>query len=317
MELSVTINSDEKGYFDRECPNEECLYHFKIHMDDWENKVSDDEVYCPMCGHCDTSDKWWTQEQLDSMQNIAADWAMSLINEKLDDAFKGLERSTRHNKYVKFKYNPGHRTTFINNPIGQSEEWDREVECKHCGTRYSVIGTAYFCPCCGKNTILENFQISIDNIKNILKSLPEMNSLLQQSYGKDTATSMCQSMLENSLGDIVSAFQKFCEVKFTSICTEKVRVNDFQMLEKGSQLFEKASGSNYHDWINDSEYEFASIMFQKRHLFEHNGGIVDEAYFNKTNDNSYTIGQRIIVKENDILDFIEIISKLSNEISKL
>ena len=317
MKLSVTFQSDEKGYFDRECPNEECLYNFKINMDDWKNKVSDDAVYCPMCGHCDASDQWWTQKQRDSMHNIVSDWAASLIYGKIDDAFKELEKSTRHNKFVKIKYNPGHRTTFINNPVGQSKEWDQDIECKHCGTRYSVIGTAFFCPCCGKNTILDNFQISINNTKNMIKSLPEMKDLLQRSYGKDTAASMCQSMLENSLGDIISAFQKYCEVKFTSISADRVRVNDFQMIEKGSQLFEKACGLSYHDWINDSEYEFISIMFQKRHLFEHNGGIVDESYVKKTNDNSYSIGQRIIVKENDILTFIEIISKLSNEISKL
>lgn len=32
--IEVTIQSDEKGYFDRECPNEECLYQFKIKLRD-------------------------------------------------------------------------------------------------------------------------------------------------------------------------------------------------------------------------------------------------------------------------------------------
>lgn len=44
------------------CPNENCLYTFKINMQDWEEKVSDEEVHCPMCGHIDTSEKWWTQK---------------------------------------------------------------------------------------------------------------------------------------------------------------------------------------------------------------------------------------------------------------
>ena len=58
MEIPITIHSDEKGYFDRECPNENCLYTFKINMQDWKEKVSNDEVHCPMCGHIDTADKW-------------------------------------------------------------------------------------------------------------------------------------------------------------------------------------------------------------------------------------------------------------------
>lgn len=38
MEIPITIHSDEKGYFDRECPNENCLYTFKINMQDWKEK---------------------------------------------------------------------------------------------------------------------------------------------------------------------------------------------------------------------------------------------------------------------------------------
>lgn len=34
MEIPITFQSDEKGYFDRECPNENCLYSFKINMND-------------------------------------------------------------------------------------------------------------------------------------------------------------------------------------------------------------------------------------------------------------------------------------------
>ena len=41
MEIPITIHSDEKGYFDRECPNENCLYTFKINMQDWKEILKD------------------------------------------------------------------------------------------------------------------------------------------------------------------------------------------------------------------------------------------------------------------------------------
>ena len=53
INIPIEIISDEKGYFDRECPNEQCLYKFKINLEDWKNIVSDEEVHCPMCGHID------------------------------------------------------------------------------------------------------------------------------------------------------------------------------------------------------------------------------------------------------------------------
>ena len=33
--IPITLRSDENGYFDRECPNENCLYRFKIKLKDW------------------------------------------------------------------------------------------------------------------------------------------------------------------------------------------------------------------------------------------------------------------------------------------
>ena len=121
MDIPIKLLSDEKGYLDRECPNENCLYTFKINMQDWSDKVSDDEVHCPMCGHIDTSDRWWTQAQLDAAREIAINYAMNMIHEKLDDAFGSLAKSTRRNKYVKITYKPGKRIGFTNNPIGQSK----------------------------------------------------------------------------------------------------------------------------------------------------------------------------------------------------
>ncbi|AJA49140.1 hypothetical protein CPAST_c30740 [Clostridium pasteurianum DSM 525 = ATCC 6013] len=93
-----------------------------------------------MCGHIDTSDKWWTYGQLDSAKEIASSWAISYIQGELSNSFKKLASSTRNNKFIKITYKPGHKISFINNPIGQREEWKLDITCKKCRTRYSVNG---------------------------------------------------------------------------------------------------------------------------------------------------------------------------------
>ena len=317
MEIPITIHSDEKGYFDRECPNENCLYTFKINMQDWKEKVSDDEVHCPMCGHIDTADKWWTQEQLESMQEIAASYAMSMITKELDKAFGKLARSTRNNKFLKITYKPSKKITFQNNPIGQSEEWETDITCEKCGTRYSVIGSAYFCPCCGHNSAVSAFNESTDSIEKMLKSLPEMKQLLTESYGRDKAETMCRGLLESSLGDIVSAFQKFASCHYDKLTGEISRVNDFQIVEKGSQLFKDAAGKGYEEWLSDQELHDMNMLFQRRHLIEHNNGMVDQKYVDKSGDHSYVIGQRLVVKGNDAYALLAIIKKLAKGLMTL
>jgi hypothetical protein len=56
--IRVSISSDEDGYLDRECPAPECLFQFKVHEDDWRDKVRDEEVFCPSCGHTADSGSW-------------------------------------------------------------------------------------------------------------------------------------------------------------------------------------------------------------------------------------------------------------------
>lgn len=314
INIPITILSDEKGYLDRECPNKNCLYNFKVLMDDWQNKVSDEKVYCPMCGHIDTSDKWWTQKQLDDMEEIASNWAIDYVFNEIEKTFKNLERETKNNKFVKFEYKPERKLSFINNPIGQSEEWELDIECEKCGTHYSVIGSAYFCPCCGYNSVENVLDESLDTIKKMIDSIPKMKKMLSKIYGLDKADTMCRTMLEGTLGDIVSTFQKFAEMKFRTISSTNVRVNDFQIIEKGSDLFKSACGKGYDEWLSNDELEIMNIYFQRRHLIEHNHGIVDQKYIDKSHDNTYSVGQRIVVKEQDAKKLLEIVIKLSNRL---
>ena len=314
ISIPVTLQSDENGYFDRACPNENCLYQFKIKLKDWEDKVSDEEVHCPMCGHVDTSDKWWTQDQLEQIQKIASNYAMNYIQAELDKSFRRLERSTRSNKFFKITYKPGKRVSFINNPIGQMPEWEQEITCEKCGTTYSVIGSAYFCPCCGYNSASSSFSESLDTIQKMLDSVDQMKTLFSEKYDYDKAETMCRSMIEGSLGDCVSAFQKFAERRYIEITGKSARVNDFQIIEKGSNLFRSAVGYGYEKWLSEYELGMLKLYFQRRHLFEHNNGMVDEQYLSKTGETNYSVGQRLIIRKNEVEEVLKILKKLGDGI---
>lgn len=311
MEIPITFHSDEKGYFDRECPNENCLYVFKVSMIDWKEKVTDEAVHCPMCGYTDTSDKWWTQKQLNDIQKVVGNCATAIIQRELEKTFKNLETRTQRNKFIEITYQPERRLTFVNNPLGQSPDWEREVVCPKCEMRYSVIGTAFFCPCCGINTIDEAFEESLDSIAKMIESLRAMEVMFSQSFGIDKAATMVRELVEDCLGNIVSGFQKFAEVIFHKLCSTEVRPNDFQIVEKGSRLFCNVTGKGYDTWLTQDELVFLKIMFQRRHLMVHNGGMVDLQYLQKTNDSSYLVGQRLVIRECDILQLIEFIKRIA------
>jgi uncharacterized Zn finger protein (UPF0148 family) len=286
-------------------------------MKDWEDKVSDEQVYCPMCGHAAPSDQWFTHEQIEAIDKIALSYAESYISDELNKMFGNMARGMHSNKYVQITYKPGQKITFINNPIGQRPEWELDITCEKCQTRYSVIGSAYFCPCCGHNAVERVFDESLDTVQRMIESIGDIHNTFERSHGKDKAESMCRSMIEGTLGDIVSAFQKYAEYIYKQLMPIKnVRVNDFQIIEKGSKLFFEAIGKGYDSWLTDEEINDMNILFHQRHLIEHNNGLIDEKYIQNSNDHSYKIGQRVIVKNSDALRLLSHVRKLSAGLRK-
>jgi hypothetical protein len=127
---------------------------------------------------------------------------------------------------------------------------------------------------------------------------------------------LCQSILENSIGDIVSIFQKYSADLYNSH-TKPLLVNNFQQVDNGSDLFRKLLGHGYESWLSPDELRTMKIMFQRRHILEHNKGYVDSKYLQKCDDTTYKEGQRIVVKENEVLEFLRIIRKLVDGLGSL
>ena len=64
-EVSAPLPSDADGYFDRECPPSACHFQFKVHEEDWRDKVREEEVFCAFCGHTAESGEWFTEDQIE------------------------------------------------------------------------------------------------------------------------------------------------------------------------------------------------------------------------------------------------------------
>ena len=317
-QMPITMKSDEKGYVDRKCPNENCEFIFKIHIEDLKNKIGEN-IHCPLCGYTTKSTEWNTDEQKQELAEHAREFIMSQIQGHFQKQIQKMANSTRNNNFVKFTYKPSRKITYRNNPIGQREEWNLDIACEECGTRYSVIGSAYFCPCCGHNSVDKVFDESMNCVETMLNAQDTILQSLAEQFDKDTADTMCRSMLENSIGDIVSAFQKFAMenlIKKSNLDTSALKVNDFQILSKGSNLYEIHLQREYDKFLSASEINEMNILFQKRHILEHNNGMVDEKYIKNSGDNTYTIGQRVVIKKEDALNLLNLVKKLTTELRK-
>jgi hypothetical protein len=83
-QVTVPIDSDEKGYIDKECPSNSSEFQFKIKGEDWKNICRDEGVWCPMCGHVAPAKSWFTKAQVQRTQRHAH----KVIGSKIDGAMR-------------------------------------------------------------------------------------------------------------------------------------------------------------------------------------------------------------------------------------
>jgi uncharacterized Zn finger protein (UPF0148 family) len=309
--VSVGIDDDEKGYTDKQCPSEECEFLFKVNSKDWLNIFKDEAVWCPMCRHEAPANQWFTIAQVEHAKEEAFKVVSGLVDKSLSNMTKKFNRGQSKNNFVSIsmEYKGSNSRTFTI-PAQAAEAMELDIKCENCKSRFSVLGSAFFCPACGHNSVTQTFSDSLRKIKAKIDNIEVVREALISASSKDEAELTCRSLQETCISDGVVAFQKLCEGLYEPY--GKAPFNAFQRLEQGSELWMSALGKGYKDWLTSSEVVELNILFQKRHLLSHNEGFVDEKYISKSCDSSYKSGQRIVVSVNDIETLLLILNKLND-----
>ncbi|MDH1867173.1 hypothetical protein ACNJYG_19025 [Pseudomonas sp. GW6] len=307
--VSVGIEADEKGYLDKQCPASNCEFLFKVNEDDWKNIFKDEAVWCPMCRNESPAKAWFTIEQAEHIKSEALTVLKGEINNALRSGAQKFNRNQPRNSFISMsmEVKGGMQRTYTL-PAKAAEVMQLEIQCENCSSRFAVIGSAYFCPACGVNSVIRTFDDSLRKIRAKKDSEDAVRRALAESLGRDEAELTCRSLRETCLTDGVTAFQKYCEGLYDTY--GKPPFNAFQRIEDGSKLWREALGVGYEKWLSPSELDELKIQYQKRHLLAHQEGIVDERYVKNSGDASYKVGQRLVVSTADVEALLKLLEKL-------
>jgi uncharacterized Zn finger protein (UPF0148 family) len=312
-QISVPIEADNNGYIDKQCPAQDCGFLFKINEEDWRNIVRDEAVWCPMCGHSAHAKQWFTIAQVEQAKAEAVAVVRGRLNQAMREDAQKLNRKTSHNSFVNMsmKVSGGPSRTFAL-PVAATEAMQLEIRCEDCSSRFAVIGSAYFCPACGVNSVERMFQDSLRKIRAKKDNIELVRSAFAAADKKDEGELTCRSLIETCLQDGVTAFQKYCEKLYEST-PEAVAApfNAFQRLRQGSELWCAATGIGYKDLLSTQQLALLTVLFQKRHLLAHSEGIVDDKYLKESADKTYKAGQRIGVSEVEVDGLVDCLTALS------
>lgn len=307
--ISVSIPSDADGYSDRECPSSECQFGFKVHEDDWRDKVRDEEVFCPFCGHTADSSKWWTQEQITHAKRAAFAKVQRRIGRAMRQDADRWNRRQPRNSFIRITMKVDDRPRHVLLPPAVAESMRLKITCPDCTCRYAVIGAAFFCPACGHNAADFMFNQSIASIRSVFDALTGVRAAIPD---RDTAETTARLIIENGLQNAVTAFQRYAEALYTRCpSASPSRRNAFQSLREGSNLWYSVTGKQYSDYLDSAELTALTRFFQQRHLLAHTQGLIDPDYIARTGDTAYRAGQRLVIRESAVRDCLALIEKLA------
>jgi hypothetical protein len=155
MDINVEMPLDEDGYIDRSCPV--CERFFRWHHGPVgelpEGAPEIDSYYCPYCGENSPPDQWWTDEQVEDIQQNAA----AQIMPEIADQFRDLSRNVSKSGFLKVDVSIPNVGTpspiYIDNsrsliavsspchpyePLKIMSEWPDPVHCLVCGRLFQL-----------------------------------------------------------------------------------------------------------------------------------------------------------------------------------
>ena len=161
--------------------------------------------------------------------------------------------------------------------------FDIDTICKTYKTPYAFNGYIHRCPIC-----------FIENPREVMRDMVSKAEVaVIQNYSRE--------QLKQLLSDIVSAFDGVMK-----------RCYEIHMHNKNIFEFKTPSFQNVSGWkdkmadlivvedVVDDLNEFTRI-FQKRHLFAHSLGVVDQKYIDKTGDTTVQVGKQVPLNSEEVL----------------
>lgn len=286
--ISVNFPTDKDGTVGRECL--ECKKYFKIKPG---TGLPTDYCHCPYCDYEGKSDTFLTQDQITYAESIAYKKVYQQIIKptliKLTDSFKELESSTR-NSLIKIKVTTNESGFDFPTKYYTEKELETVVICDNCGLEFAIYGVFSRCPDCKEFNAFLMFEKSLETTQKLLLILlkPDLaTDIKEQTYGFILSSSIAAF---DGLG-------KELRLRNPNIYPPAPK-NLFQNITLLDQKLNNLISTKH------SNFRLLLKLFQVRHLYEHNMGVIDNDFITKLPEYSENLGMKYILTQNELNNFI-------------
>ena len=279
--LLAWVISDRHGMFGRRCPK--CQSYFRT-------DACPGDHFCPYCGHSGKSTHFLTSNQLKYIEKFCNSFIEAHDGDR--DVILDLDNLA--------KELPENKPQWL-----YSEEMQQNsYRCAHCKTKYDILGEYGLCPQCGRPNLAAVFTARLDALE---KEFQEAEATLTDRHEREVEwekLTRCVSEFESMANQLRSYLLRY---PATPERKAALRPLAFQNILKANDALRDWYGFEILERVSDVDRRFLHIMFNRRHVFTHNAGRVDQEYLDNTGDNTVRLNEVLRVRSKEIRRLIPLV----------
>lgn len=145
--------------------------------------------------------------------------------------------------------------------------------CNACGEANDVLGTYAYCSSCGTRNSLQELKKGVQGIRDRINAGGPYEACIKEAVAAF-----------DSFADQY-AKQLLARVPLTPVRKARIEKAHFHNLATASELFQSIFDIDILRGMSDEDVAFGTLMFHRRHVYEHKGGEADEKYIEDSGDN--------------------------------
>lgn len=265
--FQVFIGSDSHGMFGHNCPH--CKGYWR--SGPWPN-------ICPYCATRARGHQFLSEAQLRYVRHYC-----EVLMEALDSQKDG-EVVIDMDAVADAVGKEGDKPAFY----VSEESQQRKFTCESCGEFNDILGRFGYCSLCGTRNDLADFEG---------QSVPIIRDRLNAGNTPEDCVRDAVASFDSLIAQYAKELAEL--VPLTERRKDRLLKQRFHNLEELRETLNDWFDIDLCAGIKEDEWRFVTVMFHRRHVYEHNGGEVDQKYLDDSGDTTVRLKQHIHETQQD------------------
>lgn len=282
---SIFIASDSEGMFGHQCPR--CQQYWR--------STNAPAIWPLTCSYCGLRES--THVFLSEGQEAYVRACSRLIIEKLNFGEDG-EHKIDMDAVADAVGKDTQKPAFYYADVSQQNKF----RCDACGEGNDILGKYGFCSCCGTRNDLQMFKAEINSIRQQARASAGYSGFVKDAVS--TYDAACRAMLKHMVAS----------TPLTKHRRSKADGFLFHSFGKAVEMLKEVFDVKLDKGLSADDQAFATKMFCRRHVYEHNGGEVDQRYLDESGDQSVRLKQSIREDQANVFRLCNILERMAENL---